>query len=76
MKLVYAPRALRDLEDIADYLVEHSPRGAFNVLAAIKSSIDIPFRGSAARSMAPDAGVSRFCTIRISSTIASQAANC
>jgi plasmid stabilization system protein ParE len=40
MNIVYAPRALRDLEDIADYLVERNPRGAFNVLAAIKSSID------------------------------------
>jgi plasmid stabilization system protein ParE len=40
MNIVYAPRALRDLEDIAGYLVERNPRGAFNVLAAIKSSID------------------------------------
>jgi len=40
MKLGYAPRALRDLERIATYLVQRSPSGAENVLAAIKSSID------------------------------------
>jgi toxin ParE1/3/4 len=36
MNVVYAPRALRDLEGIAAYLVERSPSGATNVLAAIK----------------------------------------
>ena len=40
MKLVYAPRALRDLEGIATYLVQRSPSGAENVLSAIKSSIE------------------------------------
>jgi len=40
MNVVYAPRALRDLEGIAAYLVEHSPAGAVRVLGAIKSSID------------------------------------
>jgi plasmid stabilization system protein ParE len=40
MRVVYAPRALRDLEGIAAYLAERSPRGASSVLAAIKSSID------------------------------------
>jgi toxin ParE1/3/4 len=40
MKVGYAPRALRDLEGIAAYLIERSPSGAANVLAAIKSSIE------------------------------------
>jgi toxin ParE1/3/4 len=40
MNVSFAPRALRDLEHIESYLVERSPVGALNVLAAIKSSID------------------------------------
>ena len=40
MNIVYAPRALRDLESIAAYLTERNPVGAINVLGAIKSSID------------------------------------
>jgi len=40
MKVGYAPRALRDLEGISAYLVERSPSGTRNVLAAIKSTID------------------------------------
>ena len=40
MKVVYAPRALRDLEAIDAYLAERNPSAAVNVLAAIKSSID------------------------------------
>jgi addiction module RelE/StbE family toxin len=39
MNVVYAPRALRDLEHIAAYLIERSPSGAATVLAAIKSTI-------------------------------------
>jgi toxin ParE1/3/4 len=40
MNIVYAPRALRDLERIAAYLTERNPVGAIKVLGAIKSSID------------------------------------
>jgi addiction module RelE/StbE family toxin len=40
MNVVYAPRALRDLESIAAYLRDRSPSGAANVLAAIRSSIE------------------------------------
>ncbi len=40
MNVVYAPRALRDLNSIGAYLVERNPTGAANVLGAIKSSID------------------------------------
>lgn len=40
MTVIYAPRALRDLRGIADYLGERSPSGTKRVFAAIKSSID------------------------------------
>lgn len=40
MKIVYAPRALRDLGQIASYLEERSPAGKRSVLAAIKSSVE------------------------------------
>jgi toxin ParE1/3/4 len=40
MNVVYSPRALRDLNSIAAYLIEHSPTRTPNVLGAIKSSID------------------------------------
>ena len=40
MNVVFAPRALRDLESIAAYLNDRSPSGARNVLAAIRSSVD------------------------------------
>lgn len=40
MIAVYAPRALRDLEAIAEYLKERSPSGRANVMAAIKASVD------------------------------------
>jgi len=40
MNVVYAPRALRDLEGIDAYLVSRNPAAVVNVLGAIKSSID------------------------------------
>jgi toxin ParE1/3/4 len=40
MNVVYAPRALRDLNSIGAYLIGRNPTGAANVLGAIKSSID------------------------------------
>src|SRR5258708_7163324 len=40
MNIVYAPRALSDLEIIAAYLNDRNPSGARRVLASIKSSID------------------------------------
>jgi addiction module RelE/StbE family toxin len=41
MNAIYAPRAQRDLEAIAEYLVQRSPAGTKSVLAAIKSSAEI-----------------------------------
>src|SRR5579863_10775983 len=40
MNVVYAPRALRDLDGIAAYLTERNPAAARRVLGAIKSSVD------------------------------------
>ena len=40
MRIVYAPRALRDLLAIEAYLMERSPVGARSVLGAIRSAID------------------------------------
>jgi toxin ParE1/3/4 len=40
MNVVYAPRALRDLNGIAAYLSEREPAAARRALGAIKSSID------------------------------------
>ena len=40
MNVVYAPRALRDLNGIAAYLSEREPVAARRALGAIKSSID------------------------------------
>lgn len=40
MTLFYAPRALRDLQSIADYLRPRSPAGSRNVMAAIRKTIE------------------------------------
>jgi len=40
MNVVYAPRALRDLDGIAAYLSERNADAAVQALGAIKSSID------------------------------------
>lgn len=40
MKIAYAPRALRDLQSIADYLQSRNPQGSSRVLAAIKATIE------------------------------------
>ncbi len=40
MNVVYAPRALRDLDGIAVYLSERNPGAVPRALGAIKSSVD------------------------------------
>ena len=40
MNVVYAPRALRDLQGISAYLTERSPGASTRVLATLKTSID------------------------------------
>ena len=39
MKVVYAPRALRDVDEILAYIHARSPRGAHNVSMAIEYTI-------------------------------------
>ena len=39
MRIVYAPRALRDIDDILAYIRKRSPRGAHNVSLAIEYTI-------------------------------------
>lgn len=39
MKIVYAPRALRDIDEILAYISKRSPRGAHNVSLAIEYTI-------------------------------------
>jgi plasmid stabilization system protein ParE len=39
MKIVYAPRALRDIDDILAHILKLSPRGAHNVSLAIEHTI-------------------------------------
>ena len=41
MKLVYTPRAIADLTEIADYLVSRSPMGAERVRTAILTTLQI-----------------------------------
>lgn len=63
MIAVFAPRALRDLETIAEYLAERSRSGAANVMIAIKASIDalVAFPEINRPSIARATGVSRSC---------------
>lgn len=39
MKVVYSPRALRDIDGILDYIHQRSPRGAHSVSRAIEYTI-------------------------------------
>lgn len=41
MKLVYAPRALRDIDEILTYMHERSPQGAHNVSFAIEHTAHV-----------------------------------
>jgi plasmid stabilization system protein ParE len=41
MRIVYAPRALRDIDEILAYIHERSPRGARNVSLAIEHTIRV-----------------------------------
>ena len=64
MIAVYAPRALRDLEEISAYLSERSPAGATNVVAAIKASIDALEAFPEMAPTADDAGHRRLPVLR------------
>lgn len=41
MKVVYAPRALRDIDDILAHIHQRSPRGSHNVSLAIEHTIHV-----------------------------------
>jgi plasmid stabilization system protein ParE len=41
MKITYAPRALRDIDDILAYIYKRSPRGAHAVSLAIEYTIQM-----------------------------------
>ena len=60
MKVAYAPRALRDIGEILEYVHTRSPSGARNVSLAIEYSVH-------ACALAPRAGPHR-CAQRISPT--------
>lgn len=40
MKVTYAPRALRDVDEILAYIQERSPSGAHNVSVAIERAVE------------------------------------
>jgi len=64
MKVVYAPRALRDLDNIVAYLTERNPAAALAVLGAIKSSIDTLSFFSQIGRLVDDAGHRRVPVLR------------
>lgn len=64
MKLVFAPRALHDLENIAAYLSARSPSGARNVLAAIRANIDALSHFPEIAPLVDDAGHRRLPIVR------------
>jgi plasmid stabilization system protein ParE len=41
MRIVYAPRALRDIDEILSYIHKRSPRGAHAVSLAIEYTIEL-----------------------------------
>ena len=41
MKIAYAPRALRDIDEILAYIQERSPRGAHSVSLAIEYAVQM-----------------------------------
>ena len=41
MRIIYAPRALRDIDEILAYIQKRSPRGAHRVSLAIERAIQL-----------------------------------
>ncbi len=44
MRLIYAPQALRDIDEILTYIQSHSIQGAHSVSVAIEHTIDVCVR--------------------------------
>jgi toxin ParE1/3/4 len=48
VKIRYSPRATKDLQEIHEYLIRRSPRGAVNVVTAIYAAVEFIRRHSTA----------------------------
>lgn len=59
MKIVYAPRALRDIDEILDYIRTRSPRGAHAVSLAIEYTIQLCALNPRASARTDEPGVFR-----------------
>ena len=57
MRIRYSPRATKDLASIHQYLTEHSPTGAINVMAAILAAIEFVRRNPLAAEVTTIRGV-------------------
>lgn len=60
MRLVYAPRALRDIDEILAYIQARSPQGAGNVSRAIERAIDLTARNPYAGSSTDEPNLFRY----------------
>jgi toxin ParE1/3/4 len=60
MNIVWSPRALRDLDEILDYIQQRSPAGASNVSLAIERSVAICARHPQLGSKTDEPGVYRW----------------
>jgi plasmid stabilization system protein ParE len=59
MKIIYAPRALRDVAEILAYIGERSPRGAHRISVAIEKAIGLCARHRGATGRTDEPGVYR-----------------
>jgi toxin ParE1/3/4 len=57
MRIRYSPRATKDLASIHQYLTEHSPVGASNVMAAILAAVEFIRRNPLAAEVTTIRGV-------------------
>ena len=60
MKIAYAPRALRDIDEILAYIRKRSPRGAHNVSLAIEHAIRMCALNPRASARTDEPGVHRW----------------
>ena len=59
MRIAYAPRALRDIDEILGHIHERNPRGAHNVSVAIEHAIRMCARNPRAAAQTDEPGVRR-----------------
>lgn len=60
MRLVYAPRALRDIDEILAYIQSRSPQGADRVSRAIERAIELAARNPYAGTSTDEPGLFRY----------------